>query len=127
MEEQHGGHMRRAMKLGVTVGWELGRVAVALTGLVGALGLVVLIPVWCFDMLTLGSMRPPVVAWLRDVVMLEYSITQVWTALPLHWPALWDHIVFGWMAMGVMAVAGVGVGLLLLPLVLLCAHDTEKR
>ena len=83
-------------------------------------------PVWFLDLLTLGSMRPLVVAWLRDVLTLQYSLTEVWAALPQHWPALWDHIVFCWVALGVLAVAGVGFGLMLLPLVVLCSQQTDK-
>ena len=117
----------RMMKVGVTIGWELGRWLGALVCLVIALGILVLLPLWFLDLLTLGSMRPPVVVWLRDVLTLQYSIAQVWTALPQHWPALWDQVVFGWRALGMLAIAGVGLGLLLLPFVWLFSQKTKQK
>jgi hypothetical protein len=127
MGEEQGGHTLRVMKVGVKVGWGVGRVVMALACLVVAVGLCMLMPLWFLDLLTLGSMRPPVVVWLHDVLTLQYSITEVWAALPRQWPALWDHIGFGWMVMGVMAVGGAGFGLLLLPFVLLFSQANAKR
>ena len=115
------------MKLTGEAVWTLGWLAIALGGFGAALGITILAPVWLIDMLTLATMRPPVMVWAREILRLQYSLAEVWAALPLYWPALWDHIAFSWAVMGILVLWAVGVGLLLLPVFLVFSPVQKQQ
>jgi hypothetical protein len=99
-------------------------------GLFGVLaGMLTLFPVMLLDMMTLGSMRPASVQWLRDVVSLHYTLPEIRTAWTVHAPALWDHICFAWFAMVLLGAWSLGCAIMSAPIVLRARppRKDEKR